>query len=119
MSLGVDPVDGTEVTLGEVSRGLFRVEREMHAGFTAIRQEIGKLSFVPAQVYAADTMAYRDRVERIEATLRGEAELRREAETAAAQRTWQARLSMMLALVGMPLSIIGSVVAGLVISALK
>jgi hypothetical protein len=119
VSPGVDPADGTEVTLGEVSRGLSRVEREMHAGFAAMRAEIGMLSFVPSQVYAADMMAYRDRLERAEVAIRSESELRRETETGASQRAWQGRIGILLALVGMPLSIIGSVVAGLVIAALK
>lgn len=119
MSSGTTPPEGTEVTLGEVSRGLARVERQMHDGFAAIRAEIGKLSFVPAQVYAADSLAYRDRMERIEGALRDEAEARREAEALAGQRAWQSRLSMGLALIGLPLSIIGSVAAGLVIAALK
>lgn len=119
MSLGADAGGSTEVTLGEVSRGLSRVEREMHLGFQAIRAEIGKLSFVPSQVYAADMMAYRDRLERTEIALRDEVEVRRETDTANAQRAWQSRWGVTLALIGMPISIIGSVVAGLVIAALK
>ena len=38
--------ESTEVTLGEVARGLSRVEREMQEGFAAIRREIAGLSFV-------------------------------------------------------------------------
>lgn len=119
MSPGVDPADSTEVTLGEVARGLGRVEREMHLGFSAIRAEIGKLSFVPAQVYAADMVAYRDRMERIEENAAREAELRHEAEAVASQRAFQSRWSVVLALIGMPISIIGAVIAALVIAALK
>ena len=119
MSPGVNPAESTEVTLGEVSRGLSRVEREMQAGFSTMRAEISRLSFVPAQVYASDSAAYRDRMDRVEAALRDEGQLRHEAESLADQRAWQSRLSIMLALVGMPLSIVGSVVAGLVIAAFK
>lgn len=107
--------DPGDVTLGEVARGLSRVEREMQA----IRREISQLSFVPAQVYAADSLAYRDRIERVEHALAAEVEARREVETVSAQRSWQSRWSITIALIGMPLSILGSIVAGLVLAALK
>lgn len=115
----VDPAESTEVTLGEVSRGLSRVEREMHMGFAAIRVEIGKLSFVPSQVYAADSLAYRDRMERVEASLRQETEHRLKAESEAAQRAWQSRLGIALALIGFPLSIVGAVITGLIMTHVK
>lgn len=111
--------DATEVTLGEVARGLGRVEREMHEGFAAMRREISTLSFVPAAVYAADMMAYRDRVDRLEVDLNEESGTRRDAEHVAQQRAWQSRWSIILALVGMPISIIGAVVAALVIATVK
>ena len=115
----MSPLDANEPTLGEVSRGLGRVEREMREGFTAIRTEIGKLGFVPAQVYASDQAAARDRLVRIEESLREEADLRREAETSAAQRAWQSRWSVTLAMIGMPISIIGAVIAALVTASFK
>lgn len=111
--------ESTEVTLGEVARGVSRVEREMHEGFAAIRREIAGLSFVPAQVYAADMLAYRERVVRVEEDLDEERKIRREAEQVQQQRGWQAKWSIVLALIAMPISILGSVVAGLVIAALK
>lgn len=111
--------DSKEVTLGEVARGLSRVEREMQAGFAAIRAEIQGLSFVPAAVYAADSLAYRERIERIEHEQAAEARMRREAETASQQRAWQARWSIILAVIGMPISIGGAVIAALLIAALK
>jgi hypothetical protein len=107
--------DPADVTIGELARGLSRVEREVQAGFAAIRQEISGLSFVPAQVYAADTSAWRDRVQRLERDLSAEAAVRRETEATAQQRAWQAKWSIMIALFGMPISIIGA----LIIAALK
>lgn len=109
----------TEVTLGEVARGLSRVEREMQVGFAAIRAEIQGLSFVPAAVYAADMLAHRERLDRIEREAAEETEIRREAEATAQQRAWQARWSIILAVVAMPISVLGSVVAALLIAALK
>jgi hypothetical protein len=100
----VTPPDPGDVTTGELSRGLSRVEREMQAGFTAIRDEIRALAFVPAAVYASEMTAVRERVKRVE-----------EAGETADQRAWQARLAITLAVVSMLLSIVG----GLVLAALK
>lgn len=100
--------DPTEVTLGEVGRGLDRVEREMRDGIAAIRAEIKALAFVPAAVYAADQVGNRERIERLE-----------EADKDARQRAWQSRWSIVLALIAMPISIVGAVIAALVIAALK
>lgn len=111
--------DPAEVTLGEVARGLSRVEREMLAGFTALRQEIAGLAFVPAAVYAADQVAHRERVTRVEQDIADEATARQQAESVAQQRAWQARWSIILAIACMPVSVAGSVIAALVIAALK
>jgi hypothetical protein len=111
--------DATEVTLGEVARGLSRVETEMHAGFKALREELKTLSFVDSAVYSADKVAYHDRVARLEADLEDERTLRREADAVAQQRAWQSRWSIILAVIGMPISILGAVVAALVVAALK
>lgn len=96
--------DPGDVTTGELSRGLSRVEREMQAGFSAVREEIRALAFVPAAVYTSEMAANRDRIKRLE-----------EGEEAADQRAWQARLALGVALTSMLLSIIG----GLILAALK
>jgi hypothetical protein len=106
----------SEVTLGEVARGLNRVEREMHEGFAAIRREIGHLSFVPAAVYSADMVAYRERMERVEAGLAEEISLRREDAQTSSQRAWQSRWGIALALIAMPISIVGAVIAALIVA---
>jgi hypothetical protein len=111
--------DPTEVTLGEVARGLGRVEREMQAGFQAIKDEIKSLSFVPAAVYSADKVAQHDRMERLELDLEEEKVLRRDAEAISNQRAFQSRWSIILALVAMPISVIGSVLAALIVAWLK
>ncbi|WP_328465550.1 hypothetical protein OHA21_43880 [Actinoplanes sp. NBC_00393] len=112
-------VDPSDVTTGELSRGLSRVEREMREGFSAIRKEISGLSFVPAAVYAADMLAYRDKIQRLEGDLDEERQERREDQKIAQQRSWQASWSIRLAIISMPLSLAVSVAAGLLIAALK
>lgn len=107
--------ESTEVTLGEVHRGLTRVEQEMHLGFEAVRQQIRTLSFVPSGVYAADVLAYRDRLDRIETALAAEVTWRRDTEAVSVQRAWQSRLSIVLAMV----SVLGAIVAPLIVAALK
>ena len=107
--------DPREVTLGEVARGLSRVEREMQVGIAAIRQEIAALAFVPAAVYAADMSAHRERVTRLERDLAEESAVRQNTEAVSQQRAWQAKWSIILAFVGMPISVVGA----LVIAALK
>lgn len=97
-----------EVSTGELSRGLARLEREMQAGFAQLRGQLGELNYVQPAVYAADQAATRDRLERLEA-----------AAEVAQQRAWQSRWSINLALFGMPLSIVGAVVAALVVAALR
>lgn len=91
----------------------------MREGFAAIRNEIKSLSFVPAAVYSADKLAHNDRFDRLTQDFESEREARREAEALATQRAWQARWSIVLALLGMPISIFGAVVAALIIAALK
>jgi hypothetical protein len=111
--------ENTEVTLGEVSRGLTRVEAEMRAGFDAISQEIKSLSFVPAAVYSADKLAAADRMAALAADFEEDRRERREVEAVAAQRAWQARWSIILAMIAMPISIIGAVLTALLMSTIK
>lgn len=102
-----DPID---VTTGELSRGLSRVEREMQAGFTAIRDEIRGLTFVPTAVYAADKLAAAERVTRLEADLAEERRERQADEKVAQQRAWQAGLAVKLAIAGIPISALTALV---------
>lgn len=97
-----------DVTLGEVARRVDRVETEMKAGFKAVQEQIAALSFVPSAVYAADRAADLERHRRLEADLREETRERRDAEKTAAQRGWQTRLSLALAVIGPPLSALGA-----------
>lgn len=114
---GVDEVgEPNGITLGEVGRRVDRLDSEMRAGFQKVAEQIAGLSFVPAAVYAADRSAEAERARRVEADLREEIRARESAEQTSGQRAWQARLSLILALVGLPLSVIGSVVAALVVT---
>lgn len=97
-----------EVSTGELSRGLARVEQEMKDGFSQLRAELAAMTYVQPAVYAADQAATRDRLVRLE-----------EAEKVAQQRAWQSRWSIIIALVGMPISIIGAVIAAMLITGLK
>lgn len=105
----------TDITLGEVARRVDRLDQEMRAGFKAVQEEIAKLAFVPAAVYAADRAADVERIRRLEDDLKEEVGAREETERTAAQRTWQARLSLVMALIGLPLSVLGSVIVALVV----
>lgn len=109
----------TDITLGEVGRRVDRLDHEMRAGFTRVAEQVAALTFVPAAVYAADQSATAEKIRRLEADLRGEEEERRTAEQTASQRAWQARLSLIMALLGMPLSVIGSVVVALAVARLQ
>lgn len=108
--------DGRDVTLGEVVRRVDRLDREMMAGFASMREELRGLAFVPAAVYSADRVADDLRFRRLEDDLVAERAGREEAERVADQRAWQARLSVVMAFVGLPLSVIGSIVVALVVS---
>lgn len=79
-----------EVSTGELSRGLARVEDEMKAGFAQLRRELAAMTYVQPAVYAADQAATRDRLVRLE-----------QAEQVAQQRAWQARLSLILAFISL------------------
>lgn len=103
-----DPSD--VISTGELSRSLGRVEGEMKAGFTAIRDEIRALAFVPVGVYASDAARQRERVERLEQDLTEERRERQAAQLVGDQRAWQARLAVTLAVAGVPLSIITALV---------
>lgn len=102
-----DGPDG--VTTGELSRGLSRVEREMQAGFDAVRKEIRALTFVPAAVYASDMIGQRERVDRLEQDLAEERRERQAAQHTGDQRAWQAKLAVGMAAAGIPISIVTAV----------
>lgn len=102
--------DQSDVTIGELSRGLSRVERQVQDGFAAIRQEIAGLGFVPTAVYAADMAALRDRQLRVELGLADEIAQRHTAEATTQQRAWQAKWSIILAVASVPLSVIGALI---------
>lgn len=108
-----------EVTIGELDRRVDRLERAMEAGFQGLREEIQRLSFVSAAVYAADRSADQERIRRLEADLTEERDARTGAEQAVQQRAWQSRWSLIVALIGLPLSVIGSVLAALLLTYLK
>lgn len=93
-----------DVTLGEVARRVDRVETEMRTGFREVKEEIARLSFVPAAVYAADRSADAHRLTRLEDDLEAEKQARQSAEQSAAHRGWQARLSLGVAMMGIVLS---------------
>lgn len=87
----------------------------MHVGFQSMRDEIQRLAFVPAAVPAADRSGDTDRIRR----LKDETKEREGGMAVADQRAWQARMSLILALIGLPLSIIGSVVVALILTHMK
>lgn len=110
--------ESQDVTLGELARRVDRLDSAMVAGFATMQAELRGLAFVPAAVYSADRVTDDLRVSRLESDLLAERVGREEAERIAAQRAWQARLSMVMAFVGLPLSVIGSIVVALVVSQL-
>lgn len=107
--------EAKDITLGELGRRVDRVEVEMRAGFDSMRQQIERLAFVPAGVYAADKSAEGQRIQRIEDALEREVEARVEAQKTADQRAWQSRWSLVMALIGMPLTVVGSIVIALIV----
>lgn len=88
------------VNLGEVTRRVDRLETRMDANFQALSDKMERLAFVPAAVYASDRTADQERIRRVESDL-AEAE----------QRGHQARWSLILAGLGVPLSVAASVLA--------
>lgn len=108
----------SEVTLGELGRRVDRLDTEMQAGFRSMREEIQRLAFVPAAVYAADRSGDHERLRRLEQDLSEETEARRTAEQAATQRAWQARWSLILAAIGVPFGVVASVLAGIIVARL-
>jgi hypothetical protein len=108
-----------DITLGEVGRRVDRLDQEMRAGFAKVAEQLAGLAFVPAGVYAADQSAMAERMRRLEADLRDEEAARRAAEQTASHRAWQARLSLVMALLGLPLSVLGAVVVALVLAPMR
>ncbi|MFI6760596.1 hypothetical protein ACIBF5_15820 [Micromonospora sp. NPDC050417] len=106
--------DADPVTLGELGRRVDRVDVEMRNGFQQLREELRGLTFVPAAVYAADRSGDHERMRRLEGDLKEEITAREEAEKVAGQRAWQSRLSLTLAIVGLPISIVGSIVVAII-----
>lgn len=94
--------ESMDVNLGEVVRRQDRMETRMDAGFQALGDKVERLTsgFVPAAVYAADRSADQERIRRVEGDL-----------AQAEQRGHQARWSLILAGLGLPLSVAASVLA--------
>ena len=108
-----------DMTLGELARRVDRIDSEVRDGFAGVREEIRSLAFVHPAVYAADRQADGQRFARIERDLTEEKNAREDAERMAAARAWQARFSLVMALLGLPISVIGSVVVALVVAQIK
>lgn len=102
--------ESMDVNLGEVTRRVDRLETRMDAGFQALSDKMERLAFVPAAVYAADRAADQESVRRLEADLRQEAQERKVAQEKADQRAHQVRWSLILAGLGVPLSVVAGVV---------
>lgn len=109
--------ESMDVNLGEVTRRLDRTDEEvrglgneMRAGFQALSDKMERLAFVPAAVYAADRAADQESVRRLADDLRQEAQERKAAEEKADQRAHQVRWSLILAGLGVPLSVVAGVV---------
>lgn len=109
-------LDVDDMTIGELSRRVDRLDTEMKAGIQAVREDIQRLQFVPAAVYASDRSGDAERVRRLEADLIEERREREAEKGTADQRAWQARLSLIMAMVGLPISLIGSILAAVIIS---
>lgn len=116
-----DPVTeaANHITLGELGRRADRLDQEMRLGFDSLRNEIQRLNFIPSGVYAADRSADQERIRRLEQDLSTEVKERESALAESNQRAWQARLSFILALIGLPVSIIGSLIVALVLTQMK
>ena len=99
-----------DVTLGEVDRRVGRLEQRVDSGFKELKEEIARLSFVPAAVYAADRAGDAHRLAALEADLALESRDRRAAEDNARHRSFQARLALVVAALGIPASILAGVV---------
>lgn len=103
-----------EPTNGELSRRMDRLDKALADQFTSLREEIRALAFVQPAVYAADLIASRERMDRLDAELDEERRERREAQKLADQRSWQARLAMGVALLGAVLSVVTAIVTAAV-----
>ncbi len=90
---GADVVD-EQVTIGEIGRRMDRVEEAVTRGFDRLTERLDR-DYVPVAVYAADRAADQTRIAKLEA--------RADSDT---QRAWQARLSLSLALLSVPASIV-------------
>jgi len=111
--------EAQDISLGEVARRVDRLDSEMRAGFASMRDEIRGLAFVPAGVYTADRSADLERMRRFEDDLAEEMRTRVAVQQTTDQRAWQARLSLIVALLGLPISIIGSIAVALILARLN
>jgi hypothetical protein len=109
------------VTLGELARRVDRIDgrvermdADMHTGFDTLRADIGKLSFVPHEVYDTSQRADAARFGRLEADLRDEGAARKASEERADQREWQVRVALGVAVFGTVLSVVVAVVSAAV-----
>lgn len=100
--------DLQDVTINELARRVDRLDTAMASGFQSMREEIQRLAFVPAAVYAADRSGDQERIRRLE-----------EGAKLVDQRAWQARTSLIVAVVGLPLSIIGSIIVAMLLAQMK
>jgi hypothetical protein len=66
-------------------------------------------------VYASDRSAHQERIRRLEKDIADERLAREDAQKEWSRRGWQARLSLVMALLGLPLSILGSVLAAVIL----
>jgi hypothetical protein len=98
-----------EPTNGELSRRMDRLEKAMEVQFTALREEIRAMAYVQPAVYAADMLAYRQRMDRLDADLEEERRERRSAEKLSDTRSWQVRIAMLMAFVGAVLSVASAI----------
>lgn len=83
-----------QVTIGELGRRMDRVEEAVTRGFDRLTERLDR-DYVGVALYAADRAADRARMAKLEARAEGDA-----------QRAWQSRLSLMVALLSVPAGII-------------
>lgn len=89
-----------DVTLGELARRVDRLETTMQAGFAQLGEKMDRLPYVQAGTYESDKDATRDRLTKVET-----------AQDRHDGRAWQVRTSVMVAAMGVPMSVIASVFA--------
>lgn len=92
-----------DVTLGELSRRVERLETQVSAGFEAMRSELRTLTFVPAGVYASDQSGVNMRIQRLE-------ELNKTMEN----RSWHIRFAIIAAIFSGLMTIVTTVLLVLI-----